>query len=221
MFSMANDRRNPWDVTANGLNPRQQTWWIGKKKRIWPYVAVAVVIGIGLGLLLPIGRQGPEAPRAYPVPTLPDQRPDAGRELRDFRIERAQVPESEDPATQSRSQATSTAFGFCAGRSGTNCVIDGDTFILGDETIRLGLIDAPELGNPACEAERELAQRAEQRLHALLNGGAVSLETVGSRDRDRFGRLLRDAVVNGRSVSDALVAEGLARPWQGRKEVWC
>jgi endonuclease YncB( thermonuclease family) len=180
-----------------------------------------VLLGAALGIFLPVERPAPIAPQQAPNPTLPDEKPDAGRKLRDFSIVPAQVPASDDPATGSPSGATSTTFTFCAGRNGSNCVIDGDTFILGDETIRLGLIDAPELGNPACEAERELAQPAEQRLYTLLNAGAVSLQKVGDRDRDRFDRLLRDATVNGQSVSETLVSEGLARPWRGQKEPWC
>jgi endonuclease YncB( thermonuclease family) len=112
-------------------------------------------------------------------------------------------------------------FGFCTGRIGDNCVIDGDTFILQGETVRLAPIDAPEMGNPRCERERQLAGRAEARLHALLNEGPVVLERTGFRDRDRYGRLLRDAVVDGRSVSEQLVTEGLAQPWQGRRAEWC
>jgi endonuclease YncB( thermonuclease family) len=112
-------------------------------------------------------------------------------------------------------------FGFCEGREGDNCVIDGDSFILAGETVRLAPIDAPEMGNPRCDQERQLAGRAERRLHSLLNEGPVVLERSGFRDQDRFGRSLRDAVVNGRSVSDQLVAEGLAQPWAGQKADWC
>jgi endonuclease YncB( thermonuclease family) len=172
---MANDRRNPWDVPSGGLSTQQRAWWIRKPRRVWPWVAAAVLLGVALGIFLPVERPAPIAPQQAPNPTLPDEKPDAGRKLRDFSIVPAQVPASDDPATGSPSGATSTTFTFCAGRNGSNCVIDGDTFILGDETIRLGLIDAPELGNPACEAERELAQPAEQRLYTLLNAGAVSL----------------------------------------------
>lgn len=218
---MSNDRRNPWDVQAGGLSTQQRAWWIPKPRKVWPWVAAAVLLGVGVGIFLPVERPAPIIPQQSPPPTLPDEKPDSGRKLRDFSIVPAQVPASRDPANRSQSEATSITFTFCAGRNGSNCVIDGDTFILGDETIRLGLIDAPELGNPACGAERELAQRAEQRLHALLNSGAVSLEPVGNRDRDRFGRLLRDATVNGQSVSETLISEGLARPWRGQKERWC
>jgi endonuclease YncB( thermonuclease family) len=113
------------------------------------------------------------------------------------------------------------SFDFCQSREGDNCVIDGDSFILRGETIRLAPIDAPEMGTPRCEAERQLAEQAEQRLHSLLNQGPVVLERSGFRDQDGYGRSLRDAVVNGRSVSEQLVAEGLAQPWRGRRAEWC
>ncbi len=112
-------------------------------------------------------------------------------------------------------------YGFCQGRQGRDCVIDGDSFRHGAEAVRLALIDAPEIGGARCPDERATGEAARLRLHTLLNAGPVRLVPAGTRDRDRYGRLLRDAEVNGRSVSDILVAEGLARPWGGRREEWC
>jgi endonuclease YncB( thermonuclease family) len=117
--------------------------------------------------------------------------------------------------------AAPVSFGFCRGREGDNCVIDGDSFILQGETIRLAPIDAPELGNAKCARERALGERAERRLHQLLNAGLVKLERSELRNQDRFGRLLRDAVVNGRSVSEQLLEEGLAQRWEGQHTDWC
>ncbi|WP_394357150.1 hypothetical protein [Sphingopyxis indica] len=42
-----------------------------------------------------------------------------------------------------------------------------------------------------------------------------------SRDSDRYGRKLRIVVRGGTSVGSVLVAEGLARPWEGRRRPWC
>jgi endonuclease YncB( thermonuclease family) len=36
-----------------------------------------------------------------------------------------------------------------------------------------------------------------------------------------YGRKLRVISRNGRSVADALVAEGLARRWDGARRSWC
>jgi endonuclease YncB( thermonuclease family) len=41
------------------------------------------------------------------------------------------------------------------------------------------------------------------------------------RDADRYGRKLRVVTRNGRSLGDILVAEGLARRWDGRRRSWC
>jgi endonuclease YncB( thermonuclease family) len=54
-----------------------------------------------------------------------------------------------------------------------------------------------------------------------VNGGAVSLRPVGDRDADSYGRKLRLVLVDGRSVGDTLVGEGLARFYGGGKRPWC
>jgi endonuclease YncB( thermonuclease family) len=98
-------------------------------------------------------------------------------------------------------------------------VIDGDTFELGGERIRIADIDTPEV-NGRCSAETALAARATARMSELLNEGPFELGAVG-RDEDRYGRKLRVVIRDGRSVGDRLVAEGLARTWTGRREPWC
>lgn len=97
------------------------------------------------------------------------------------------------------------------------CVHDGDTLWLAGEKVRLAGIDAPELAG-RCPAETALAIRARNRLIALLSTGEPSLVRHGS---DRYGRTLADVGVDGRDAGEALVAEGLARRWTGRREPWC
>ena len=111
-------------------------------------------------------------------------------------------------------------FALCAEGPRTTCVVDGDTFWLGGEKVRLADINAPETHQPACPAERALGEAATRRLIALLNAGPVELRTEG-RDRDRYGRLLRVVTRAGRSLGARLVAEGLAEPWHGRRGSWC
>ena len=111
-------------------------------------------------------------------------------------------------------------FGFCHRGGGTNCVVDGDTFWMDGAKIRLADIDAPETHPSRCAEEERLGNAATQRLHALLNAGRVTLATAG-RDTDRYGRKLRVAFANGRSIGGTLIAEGLARPWTGRRRPWC
>ncbi len=108
-------------------------------------------------------------------------------------------------------------------------VINGDTLAvrariwLGQEVsirVRLAGIDAPELRG-RCDAEQELAERAKAYLSAMVGGGSVTLSEV------RYGKfagrvIARVANAAGEDLSQALVAAGLARPYEGgRRESWC
>lgn len=113
--------------------------------------------------------------------------------------------------------AAALALTLCAPGPRDNCVVDGDTFWLAGEKIRIADIDAPEV-HGACRFETELARRATLRLYALLGAGRFEVHRQG---RDRYGRTLA-IVTNARgSVGDQLVREGLARTWSGRREPWC
>ncbi len=103
---------------------------------------------------------------------------------------------------------------------GRALVIDGDTFRIGDERIRIADIDTPEMDG-RCAYEQRLARRARARLTELLGESDFELHRIGERDRDRYGRSLRIVVRNGRSIGDQMVAEGLARTWTGRRLPWC
>jgi micrococcal nuclease len=112
------------------------------------------------------------------------------------------------------------SFSFCHTGGGTNCVVDGDTIWLGGEKIRVADIDAPETHPARCASEQALGDRATRRLRQLLNTGAVSLQAI-DRDRDKYGRKLRIVLVDGTSVGDRLVDEGLARWYAGGRRPWC
>jgi len=112
-------------------------------------------------------------------------------------------------------------FDYCGNGSSPNCVFDGDTIRYGGFKIRLADIDAPELFSPKCASELKRARQATQRLNALLNQGPVQILAIGSRDEDSYGRKLRVIERNGRSLGGILVAEGLARPWDGARRSWC
>ena len=109
-------------------------------------------------------------------------------------------------------------FGMCGGPPHRNCVIDGDTFYLGRQSIRIADIDAPETHPPRCAHEADLGMRASRRLRELLNSGSFDLVGEG---QDRYGRQLRTIVRDGRSLGNVLVSEGLARRWTGRRMPWC
>lgn len=116
--------------------------------------------------------------------------------------------------------AARTAFGLCHSGGGDDCVVDGDTFRMAGDKIRIADIDTPETHPARCPEEARLGAAATQRLQALLNSGAVTLHPI-DRDTDRYGRKLRRVAVDGRGVGDTLIAEGLARPYRGRRMGWC
>jgi micrococcal nuclease len=117
--------------------------------------------------------------------------------------------------------AISGSFTFCSVSFGRDCVIDGDTIDFKGERIRMVAYDAPEISEPHCASEYALGQQAKLRLLSLLNSGKVEIRTSGARDVDKYGRKLRLVLVNGRSVGDILIEEGLAWPWEGRRHAWC
>jgi endonuclease YncB( thermonuclease family) len=113
------------------------------------------------------------------------------------------------------------AFTLCIAATQQNCVVDGDTIRYGGTKIRLEDIDTPETHEPRCASEAALGRRATRRLLELVNAGPFQLVRTGGRDEDRYGRKLRTITRGGRSVGDVLIAEGLARPWDGARRSWC
>jgi endonuclease YncB( thermonuclease family) len=114
----------------------------------------------------------------------------------------------------------SLAYQLCAGPGRQDCVVDGDTIWHSGVKIRLADIDTPEVFSPQCESEAALGRRATERLRELINAGPFQLMQRG-RDIDRYGRQLRILERDGRSLGDILVAEGLARRWDGARRSWC
>lgn len=101
-------------------------------------------------------------------------------------------------------------------------IVDGDTVVIGRETIRILNIDAPEKRRAGCDAERRLARVAARRLAELLGSGTVDIKRGdGKRMKGRYGRTLARLEVGGEDVGETLVAEGLARPWNGKRQPWC
>ena len=116
--------------------------------------------------------------------------------------------------------ASAALFALCANGPRTTCVVDGDTFWLNGEKIRIADINAPETHGARCPFEQALGDAATRRLTALLNAGSFLLEVQG-RERDRYGRLLRVVTRKGRSLGSQLVSEGYAEPWRGKRSDWC
>jgi micrococcal nuclease len=113
------------------------------------------------------------------------------------------------------------AFTLCRHGYRDNCVIDGDTIRYHGVKIRLADIDAPETYESKCSSESALGQRATDRFLELLNAGPFEVVYKGGQDEDRYGRKLRVIERKGRSLGDDLVAEGLARRWDGARRSWC
>ena len=111
-------------------------------------------------------------------------------------------------------------FARCDAGPGHACVVDGDSFRLGQRRIRIRGIDAPEIAG-ACAAETELAQRSADRLVELLNRGPFIMTVTGGDERDRYGRELRTLTRDGRSIGSAMVEAGLAHDYRGSKGGWC
>lgn len=111
-------------------------------------------------------------------------------------------------------------FALCPQGPRATCVVDGDTFWLAGEKIRLADINAPETQGAQCADERRRGDQATRRLIVLLNAGPFELAD-SPRKRDRYGRRLSIVTRAGLSLGQVLVDEGLAESWQGRRSNWC
>ncbi len=121
----------------------------------------------------------------------------------------------------------SGTYALCGeGRGAAQCVVDGDTVMIGKRRIRLTGYDAPELDG-ACEAERLLARRARLALHDWLNRGPFALDGGDDPPRDTYGRELRaarrDDAAGQQWLADTMVEAGLARTtgWGAGEPGWC
>jgi micrococcal nuclease len=112
-------------------------------------------------------------------------------------------------------------FSICTSATRINCVVDGDTFWYAGVKYRISDINTPEIGQPACERERQLGRQAQVALLQTLNGTGLTLEQQEQRDTDRYGRKLRVVMQDGHSIGDTLIAQGLAHRWGGHKLNWC
>ena len=107
-------------------------------------------------------------------------------------------------------------------------VIDGDsiearvTIWLGQQvttTVRMAGIDTAELDAP-CLTARLNAYSARAYLKARVDGRIVSLTEV---ETDKYGGRIVAQLIddNGENLGAAMTAQGLARPYRGRRPDWC
>lgn len=124
-------------------------------------------------------------------------------------------------------EAVTASFTRCGPGRGVNCVIDGDTFRLGDRKIRLIGIDAPETHPPRCPAEAQQGEAATAELQRLLNEGPFVMTARIDGPTDRYGRELRAlsrqrADGTRQSLAADLLATGKVRPYRGGlRNSWC
>ncbi len=106
-------------------------------------------------------------------------------------------------------------------------VYDGDTLTVDADpwpglTARTGVrvagVDTPEILGK-CQAEKDLAIRARDFVRATVG---VTVQLTNIRPGKYAGRMVADVWVDGRKLSDLLIAENLGRPYHvGRREGWC
>lgn len=94
-------------------------------------------------------------------------------------------------------------------------VTDGDTFKVNingkTETVRLVGINTPETVDPRKPVEC-FGKQASDKLKSLLIGKKVGLISDSTQsDRDRYGRLLRFATIDGQDVGLIMISEGFAQ----------
>jgi endonuclease YncB( thermonuclease family) len=102
-------------------------------------------------------------------------------------------------------------------------IVDGETLRLGDRTVRLAGINAPERGQGCADPQGrafDCGAAAAEALSRLVNGRSVLCLVAG---RDRFGRGLAQCTAGGAELNAGLVtagwalAEGEDKPMQERE----
>lgn len=117
-------------------------------------------------------------------------------------------------------------FTRCGRGRGQACVVDGDTFKLGQRKIRIVGIDAPETHPANCPEEARLGEAATAELMRLLNQGPFTMTGRIDNARDRYGRDLRVITRTrpdgtSQSIAEDMRTSGLARRYLGSKSSWC
>lgn len=114
--------------------------------------------------------------------------------------------------------ALAAGFPICKGGHRVTCVVDGDTFWLKGEKIRVEGYDSPEMGEPKCARPAAGAVEARSALAQLLNSGEVSLDRSG---RDKYGRTLARVSVDGVDITRAMISAGHGRRYSPGQKPWC
>ena len=116
-------------------------------------------------------------------------------------------------------------FTRCGYGRGHGCVVDGDTFRIGDRTIRVAGIDAAELAGQ-CPAETAQAEASTRALQDWLNRGPFTMTAEPGEPRDKYGRELvsvtRDVAGGEERLEEYMTREGGAQRYDGgARGGWC
>jgi endonuclease YncB( thermonuclease family) len=131
------------------------------------------------------------APDERPSHPLPVQARAASTAQSPTGVEPAAPPQPEQPSPSSTANQV----------VGTAHVVDGDTFRLGDRTIRMSGIDAPE-ARQTCDGVpglRECGVLAAEQLRRRIEGSEVACDVEG---RDDYDRLIASCLIGGRDLSE-------------------
>ncbi len=126
----------------------------------------------------------------------------------------------------SEPQVIEGRFTRCGRGRGYYCVVDGDTFKLGDTSVRVVGIDTAEK-DADCAAEAVQAEASTEALQAWLNRGPFRMTHRLDEPIDRYGRSLRTVYrlrPDGSEdrLADFMRREGGARGyWGGGRGGWC
>ena len=126
----------------------------------------------------------------------------------------------------SEPQVIEGRFTRCGRGRGYYCVVDGDTFKLGDTSVRVVGIDTAER-EAECAAEAVQAEASTKALQGWLNRGPFRMTHRLDEPIDRYGRSLRTVYrlrPDGSEdrLADFMRAEGGARGyWGGGRGEWC
>ena len=126
----------------------------------------------------------------------------------------------------SEPQVIEGRFTRCGRGRGYYCVVDGDTFKLGDRAVRVVGIDTAER-EADCAAEAVQAEASTKALQGWLNRGPFRMTHRLDEPIDRYGRSLRTVYrlrPDGSEdrLADFMRREGGARGyWGGGRGGWC
>jgi endonuclease YncB( thermonuclease family) len=206
-------RRGRFQIIKGGRRSDPLRFWPeARRKSAWSRFLPLWGGAVGVGLLAGVGW-------AY-LPDSNDGAPSSETTTIDDYVDELDRSGSSLSGDTGSSDGVRADFSFCHTGGGYNCVVDGDTLYLEGVKIRIADIDAPETHEPKCADEKSLGDRATQRLISLVNSGEVTLAPI-DRDEDSYGRKLRIVKVDGESVGETLVDDGLARWYGSGRRPWC